>query len=122
MRKWRILSELKVGTHSISTLAGACCKLNTRSQLLLQVLQPVKQLWFLQDRNETLFYKLLVDNFCEIAPIVYTPTVGWAAINYHHVYRRPRGMFFSLKDRGDMVRFVIWGPRIELKVSWDQKF
>lgn len=57
----------------------------------------------LQDRNETLFYKLLVDNFCEIAPIVYTPTVGWAAINYHHVYRRPRGMFFSLKDRTDMV-------------------
>jgi malic enzyme len=56
-----------------------------------------------QDRNETLFYKLLVDNFTEIAPIVYTPTVGWAAVNYHHVYRRPRGMFFSIKDRTDMV-------------------
>jgi Malic enzyme, N-terminal domain len=72
-----------------------------------------------QDRNETLFYKLLVDNFCEIAPIVYTPTVGWAAVNYHHVYRRPRGMFFSLKDRTDMVRLRCWvtvlawsGPRI----------
>jgi malic enzyme len=61
-----------------------------------------------QDRNETLFYKLLVDNFCEIAPIVYTPTVGWAAVNYHHVYRRPRGMFFSLKDRTDMVRLWCW--------------
>lgn len=59
----------------------------------------------LQDRNETLFYKLLLDNFTSIAPIVYTPTVGWACLNYHHTYRRPRGMFFSLKDRGDMVSF-----------------
>ena len=32
----------------------------------------------LQDRNEALFYKLMVDNFVDVAPIVYTPTVGWA--------------------------------------------
>lgn len=40
----------------------------------------------------------------DLSLTVYTPTVGWAALNYHHVYRRPRGMFFSLKDRGEMVR------------------
>jgi len=64
----------------------------------------------LKDRNETLFYKLMVDNFTDIAPIVYTPTVGWACLNYHHVYRRPRGMFFSLKDRGDMAAMVYNWP------------
>jgi malic enzyme len=60
-------------------------------------------LW--QERNETLFYRMLLDNFPEMAPIVYTPTVGWACLNYHHVYRRPRGMFFSAEDRGEMVRW-----------------
>lgn len=40
----------------------------------------------------------------EMAPIVYTPTVGWVAINYHKLYRRPRGMYFSIEDKGEMVR------------------
>lgn len=68
----------------------------------------------LKDRNETLFYKLLLDNFTDIAPIVYTPTVGWACLNYHHMYRRPRGMFFSLKDRGDMAAMVYNWPSDEV--------
>lgn len=68
----------------------------------------------LKDRNETLFYKLLLDNFTDIAPIVYTPTVGWACLNYHHMYRRPRGMFFSLKDRGDMAAMVYNWPADEV--------
>lgn len=58
----------------------------------------------LQDRNETLFYKVLLDNFTTMAPIVYTPTVGWACLNYHKLYRRPRGMFFSANDKDEMVR------------------
>ena len=57
----------------------------------------------MQDRNETLFYKVLLDNFTEMAPIVYTPTVGWACLNYHKLYRRPRGMFFSAMDKDEMV-------------------
>jgi len=41
-----------------------------------------------QDRNETLFYRLLIDDFTHMAPIVYTPTVGWASVNFHHVRGR----------------------------------
>lgn len=56
-----------------------------------------------QDRNETLFYKVLLDNFTQMAPIVYTPTVGWACLNYHKLFRRPRGMYFSAQDKNEMV-------------------
>ena len=46
-----------------------------------------KVLQSVQDRNETLFYRLLMDNFYEMAPIIYTPTVGWACSHFSHLYR-----------------------------------
>lgn len=68
----------------------------------------------LQDRNETLFYRLLVENFREMAPIVYTPTVGWACINFHKLFRRPRGMYFSALDVGSMSTMVHNWPANEV--------
>jgi len=70
----------------------------------------------LLDRNETLFYRVVMDKIEEIMPIVYTPTVGQACQQYGHILRRPRGIFISAKDKGRVIDVLRNWPDKDVRI------
>ncbi len=60
----------------------------------------------LQDRNETLFFKVVTEHPDEMMPLIYTPTVGLACQKFGHIYRRPRGMYISVNHRGRIAQVL----------------
>merc|ERR1712137_371581 len=70
----------------------------------------------LQNRNETLFYRLVLDNLKETMPIVYTPTVGEACVKFGSNYRTAQGMYFSPEDKGSIREILDNWPQEEVNI------
>jgi len=70
----------------------------------------------LHDRNEALFFRIVIDNPDEMMPIIYTPTVGLACQQFGHIFQRPRGLFVSAADRGRIASVLRNWPYREVAI------
>ena len=69
-----------------------------------------------QNRNENLFYRVLMDNMQELMPIIYTPTVGQACQEYSRIFSESRGIFISKYDRGRIKKILKNWPHKNVRV------
>lgn len=70
----------------------------------------------LLERNQRLFYRIMIDHMEEIMPLVYTPTVGEACREFAHIFRRPQGFYISPDDRGSIETILGNWPEQDIRV------
>jgi malate dehydrogenase (oxaloacetate-decarboxylating)(NADP+) len=70
----------------------------------------------LQDRNERLFYRTVMDHIQELLPIIYTPTVGEVCLQFSHIYRIDKGFYITPEDKGDIKQLLDNWPEEDVKV------
>ncbi len=100
--------------------------INTPEAQLKRALQNMRRKYYdieryvflrsLQGRNERLFYQLVLNNIEEVMPLIYTPTVGQACKEFGRLFRRPRGMYLSINEKGQLKDVMRNWPYKNIKV------
>ena len=98
----------------------------TQAQLVSRVMESLRRLprdidkymalSSLQERNERVFYRTVIDHLDEIMPLIYTPTVGEACREFSHIAREPKGFFITPDDRGHIATILANWPEKDIRV------
>ena len=98
--------------HSIATEREMVDRVMTNLDRLSRDIDRYMLLSMLQERNERLFYRTVIENIERILPLIYTPTVGEACREFSHIARDPKGFFITPNDRGHIRRILAnWGQK-----------
>ena len=98
----------RLKNHTAGLIPAGQLSIDVQTERAMQELRrkgrPLEKYIFMQtmqDTNETLYYRMLVQHTAELLPIVYTPVVGQACQEFHLIYRQTcRGVYLSLEDKG----------------------
>jgi malate dehydrogenase (oxaloacetate-decarboxylating)(NADP+) len=98
----------------------------TQAQLVSRVMESLRRvprdidkymaLSSLQERNEHVFYRAVIDHLDEIMPLIYTPTVGEACREFSQIAREPKGFFITPDDRGRIAKILDNWPEQDIRV------
>ena len=102
--------------HAVSTIEQQGRRVYANISRKSDELEKYIGLAALQDRNEHLFYRVLVDHIEEFLPIVYTPTVGKACQEFSHIFRRARGLWITPAHRGRIYEVLGSAPFTDVRL------
>lgn len=102
--------------HAVTTMDQQARRVYASIQRKQDPLEKYIGLAALQDRNEHLFYRVLIDHIQEFLPIVYTPTVGLACQEFSHIFRRARGLWITPEHRGHIAEVLENAPFEDIRL------
>jgi malate dehydrogenase (oxaloacetate-decarboxylating)(NADP+) len=104
----------------VETLAEQAVRVLANVRAKASALDKYQYLREVQDENETVFFRVLVDNLQELLPVVYTPAVGDACLQWSRIFVRPRGIYLSLEHRGRIAQALAnWRREVRIIVVTD---
>jgi malate dehydrogenase (oxaloacetate-decarboxylating)(NADP+) len=102
--------------HTVATQQQMVDRVMTNLERLPRDIDRYMLLSSLQERNERLFYRTVIEHIERILPLIYTPTVGEACREFSHIAREPKGFFITPDDRGQIRRILGNWPRKDVRI------